>query len=52
LILALALPGELESIMLLALWIAVALIFRAIAQTVSAVSDPNCPDGLGTSFSA
>lgn len=35
--------GELESILLLALWIGIGWLFRGITQTVAAVSDPDMP---------
>ena len=44
--------GEGYAVLLLAIWIGVGFIFRGVATTVAAVSDPTLPAGAGTSSSA
>ncbi|EUA36886.1 hypothetical protein I549_3093 [Mycobacterium avium subsp. avium 2285 (R)] len=43
--------GQGYAILLLAIWIGIGFIFRGVATTISAVSDPNLPGRAGTSSS-
>ena len=44
--------GEGYAILLLAIWIGVGFVFRGVATTVAAISDPTCPAAGGRSSSA